>query len=246
MFGSNSFRRLALVSVSLGSLTLGSVGCSSPPSRSPREVRSTQQLADALVVPADLGGTWKLNAGPEGADLSTTGVIDDSNRDKLPQMQLCDTASQASIDAMNRIGWQAFRQIDQAVENPIKPPNDREGHMIFVQEWLTSAKADSLKPIFDDVSTAFTDCLGDVPAGEEGPGTITEVAIKPIGDQRVAALARIGEAGGVGTWNIYSVFIRAGTVLMGLTAVDIVMGDLQPEMTLEVLDHILSTALSKV
>lgn len=234
------------VSILASSVLVVAVGCSSPSSRSPREVRSTQQLADALVVPADLDGKWKLNTGPEGADLSTTGVIDDSNRDKLPHMELCDTASQASIDAMNRIEWQAFRQIDQTVENPIKPPNDREGHMIFVQEWLASANANSLETIFGKVSTAFTDCLGDVPAGEEGPGTITEVAIKPIGDQRVAALARFGEAGGIGTWNVYSVFIRAGTVLMGLTAVDIVMGDLQPEMTLEVLDHILSTALSKV
>ena len=206
---------------------------------------STQELAGGLLVADDLEGNWKLNSGPEGADLSTTGIIDDTNRDKLPQIQLCDTASQESRDALNAIQWQAFRQIDKTVDNAIKPPKDREGHMIFVQEWLTSGEPDELELVFDDISAAVKECLGDIPAGEEGPGTITEAEIEPIGDQRVAALAQFEEAGGVGTWNIYSVFIRAGTVLMGVTAVDIVLGDLEPELTVADLDEILSTALSK-
>lgn len=206
---------------------------------------STQELAGGLLVADDLEGNWKLNSGPEGADLSTTGIIDDTNRDKLPQIQLCDTASQESRDALNAIQWQAFRQIDKTVDNAIKPPKDREGHMIFVQEWLTSGESNELELVFDDISAAVKECLGDIPAGEEGPGTITEAEIEPIGDQRVAALTQFEEAGGVGTWNIYSVFIRAGTVLMGVTAVDIVLGDLEPELTVADLDEILSTALSK-
>lgn len=206
---------------------------------------STQELAGGLLVADDLEGNWKLNSGPEGADLSTTGIIDDTNRDKLPQIQLCDTASQESRDALNAIQWQAFRQIDKTVDNAIKPPKDREGHMIFVQEWLTSGESNELELVFDDISAAVKECLGDIPTGEEGPGTITEAEIEPIGDQRVAALTQFEEAGGVGTWNIYSVFIRAGTVLMGVTAVDIVLGDLEPELTVADLDEILSTALSK-
>lgn len=206
---------------------------------------STQELAGGLLVADDLEGNWKLNSGPEGADLSTTGIIDDTNRDKLPQIQLCDTASQESRDALNAIQWQAFRQIDKTVDNAIKPPKDREGHMIFVQEWLTSGESNELELVFDDISAAVKECLGDIPAGEEGPGTITEAEIEPIGDQRVAALTQFEEAGGVGTWNIYSVFIRAGTVLMGVTAVDIVLGDLEPELTVADLDEILPTALSK-
>lgn len=231
---------LALVTV----LVLVSSGCTRS-SRSPKVVLSTQELADGLLVADDLEGNWKLNSGPEGADLSTTGIIDDTNRDKLPQIQLCDTASQESRDALNAIQWQAFRQIDKTVDNAIKPPKDREGHMIFVQEWLTSGESDELELVFDDISAAVKECLGDIPAGEEGPGTITEAEIEPIGDQRVAALTQFEEAGGVGTWNIYSVFIRAGTVLMGVTAVDIVLGDLEPELTVADLDEILSTALSK-
>lgn len=206
---------------------------------------STQELAGGLLVADDLEGNWKLNSGPEGADLSTTGIIDDTNRDKLPQIQLCDTASQESRDALSAIQWQAFRQIDKTVDNAIKPPKDREGHMIFVQEWLTSGESNELELVFDDISAAVKECLGDIPAGEEGPGTITEAEIEPIGDQRVAALTQFEEAGGVGTWTIYSVFIRAGTVLMGVTAVDIVLGDLEPELTVADLDEILSTALSK-
>ena len=226
-------------------LMIASVGCSSSDA-SPTKVLSAQELADSLLVAKDLEGTWKLNAIPEGADLSSAGVIDETNRDKLPQIELCDKASQASRDAIKSIEWGAFRQIDKTVDDPIKPPKDREGHMAFVQEWLASGDADELESIFGDVETAFTECLGDIPAGEEGPGTITNVEIKPVGDQRIAALARFEEAGGVGTWNIYSVFVRYGTVLMGMTAVDIVLGDLSAELALGDLDSILSTALSKI
>lgn len=228
---------VATLVVALGSCTRAS--------RSPKVVLSAQQLADGLLVADDLEGNWKLNSGPDGADLSTTGIIDDNNRDKLPQLELCEAASQESRDALNAIQRQAFRQIDKTVDNAIKPPKDREGHMIFVQEWLTSGEPDELELVFDDISAAVKECLGDIPAGEEGPGTITEAEIEPIGDQRVAALAQFEEAGGVGTWNIYSVFIRAGTVLMGVTAVDIVLGDLEPELTVADLNEILSTALAK-
>lgn len=220
------------------------VGCAES-TTSPKLVLSPQQLADDLLVADDLDGDWKLNAMPDGVDLSTTGIIDDSNRDKLPQLQVCDTASQASRDALGSIEWGAFRQIDKTVDDPIKPPADREGHMIFVQEWLASGDADELESLFGDVSTAVTECLGDIPAGEEGPGTVTQVEIEPIGDEHVAALTQFEEAGGIGTWNIYSVFVRTGTVLVGMTAVDIVLGDLEPELKLQDLDAILATALSK-
>lgn len=227
------------------SLVLVAAGCTRA-SRSPQAVFSTQELADRLLVASDLEGTWKSNTGPAGANLSTTGIIDDANRDKLPQFELCDKVSQESRDALKVVEWQAFRQVDKEVDNPITPPKDREGHMIFVQEWLVSGESNELELIFNDISGAFKECLGDIPTGEEGPGQITEVEIEPIGDQRVAALAQFEEAGGVGTWNIYSVFIRAGTVLMGATAVDIVMGDLEPELKIADLDKILSTALSKL
>lgn len=221
------------------------VGCSSS-NESPTKVLSAQELADSLLVGKDLEGTWTLNEAPDGADLSTSGIIDDMNRDKLPQLELCDKASQASRDAVKAIEWGAFRQIDKTVDDPIKPPKDREGHMVFVQEWLASGDTDELESIFGDVETAFTECLGDIPAGEEGPGTITNVEIEPIGDQRIAALAQFEEAGGVGTWNIYSVFVRYGTVLMGMTAVDIILGDLPAELGLSDLNSILSAALSKI
>ena len=231
--------------VPLVAIGLVAVGCGSS-SPAPDEVRSARELADSLLVAKDLEGKWTLNAVPDGVDLSSAGVIDDTNRDKLPQIEVCDKASQTSRDAINAIEWGAFRQIDKTVDDPIKPPKDREGHMVFVQEWLASGDADELEAIFGDVETAFIECLGDIPAGEEGPGTITNVDIEPIGDQRIAALARFEEAGGAGTWNIYSVFVRYGTVLMGMTAVDIVLGDLPAELVLGDLDSILSTALSRI
>lgn len=231
--------------VVVATLMIASVGCSSSDA-SPTKVLSAQELADSLLVAGDLEGTWALNEAPDGADLSNSGIIDDTNRDKLPRLELCDKATQASRDAINAIEWGAFRQIDKAVDDPIKPPKDREGHMIFVQEWLASGESDELELVFNDISAAFNECLGDIPAGEEGPGTITNVGIEPVGDQRVGALTQFEEAGGVGTWNIYSVFVRYGTILMGMTAVDIVLGDLPAEFEVADLDRIISEAISKI
>lgn len=235
--------RIRIVALA-ATLLMGSVGCSSS-SESPDTVLSTQALADGLLTADDLEGEWTLNTGPQGADFSTSGIIDDTNRDKLPQVELCDAASQESRDVLKSIEWKAFRQVDKTVDDPIKPPKDREGHMVFVQEWVTSGDSDELEALFSDVSSALTECLGDIPAGEEGPGKITEADIEPVGDQRVAALAKFEEAGGVGTWNIYSSFVRYGTVLIAVTAVDIVLGDLPLELELSDLDAVLSSAVGK-
>ena len=70
--------------------------------------------------------------------------------------------------------------------------------------------------------------------------------IGPIGDERVAVLSRFEEAGGTGVWNIYSVLVRKGSVLVSVTAVDIVMGDLEAELTLSDVGRIVDAAVSKL
>jgi hypothetical protein len=47
-------------------------------------------------------------------------------------------------------------------------------------------------------------------------------------------------------WNIYSVLVREGSVLMSITAVDIVLGDLEMDMDVADLDAMLSAATSKI
>lgn len=220
-------------------------GCADRDTHERGKVLSTGELAAALLEPGDMEGKWTVNRGPEGADLSTTGEITDANREQLPQVEVCDKAGAEPRKALDGLEWQAFRQVDRTVDNPITPPKDREGHMEFVQQWLISGPSDEMATLFDTIEPAFTDCLGDIPAGEEGPGTVTEALIKPAGDQHVAVLSRFEEAGGIGTWNIYSVLVRAGTVLMSMTIVDIVLGDLPAEIQIPDVDRIVETAVDK-
>jgi len=221
-------------------------GCAVTSVRDTNKIRSAEELADSLLTDEDLSGDWTLNTGPDGVALPASGVITDVERKMLPQVELCDEADQTARDAIDGLKWQGFRQLDKIVDDPIDPPADREGHMEFVQQFLVSADPDDLESAFDDVATGYVECLGDVPAGEEGPGTITEVEIEPVGDQRIATLAQIEEAGGGGMWNIYSVLVREGSVLMSITAVDIVLGDLEMEMDVADLDAMLSAATSKI
>lgn len=237
-------RTFAVVAV-VFALVTGVAGCAERVTHERGKVLTTEELAGTLLEPGDLSGKWTVNTGPEGADLSTSGVITDANRDQLPQFEVCEKAGADSRAALNGLRWQAFRQVDRTVDDPLDPPKDREGHMEFVQQWLLSGDADELATLFDTIEPAFTECHGDIPAGEEGPGTVVEALIKPAGDQHVAALTRIEEAGGIGTWNIYTVFVRAGTVLMGLTVVDIVLGDLPTEIEIPDVDRIVEAAVDR-
>jgi hypothetical protein len=199
-----------------------------------------------LLTDEDLSGNWTLNTGPDGVALPASGVITDVERKILPQVELCEEAGQAARDAIDSVKWQGFRQLDKVVANPIDPPVDREGHIEFVQQFLMSGESNEVESLFDDIASGYKECLGELPAGEEGPGIVTELDIEPVGDQRIATLARIEEAGGGGMWNVYSALVREGSVLMSITAVDVVLGDLEAEIGISDLDAMLSVATSKI
>lgn len=221
-------------------------GCAITSVRDTNKIRSADEIADSLLTDEDLSGNWTLNTGPDGAALPASGVITDVERPMLPQVELCEEAGQVARDAIDSVKWQGFRQLDKVVDDPIDPPADREGHMEFVQQFLMSGEPDEVESLFNDIASGYKECLGELPAGEEGPGIVTELDIESVGDQRIAALARIEEAGGGGMWNIYSVLVREGAVLMSITAVDIVLGDLEAEMDVADLNAMLSTAASKI
>lgn len=231
--------------VVVATTTFGLVGCSLARTRDKNTVKTAEELAASLLTDEDLEGEWKLNPGPDGASLPASGVITDAVRGMLPRVEVCEKTNQTARDALDKLQWQAFRQLDKTVDNPIKPPADRAGHMEFVQQWAVSGEPDELESMFDDIAPGFLDCLGEVPAGEEGPATISEVDIDPVGDQRVAVLAQIEEAGGGGMWNVYSTLVRSHSVLMSVTMVDITLGDLDAELGVSDLDAVLSAALSK-
>lgn len=234
------------MTVLAGTTCFALVGCAVSSIRDTNKIRSSEELADSLLTDEDLVGDWNPNVGPDGAALPASGVITDVERPMLPQVELCEEAGQVARDAIDSVKWQGFRQLDKVVGDPIDPPADREGHMEFVQQFLMSGEPDEVESLFDDIASGYKECLGELPAGEEGPGIVTELDIEPVGDQRIAALARIEEAGGGGMWNVYSALVREGSVLMSITAVDIVLGDLEAEIGVSDLNAMLSAATSKV
>lgn len=211
--------------------------------------RSVEDMADALLTPADLTGEWTVNAGnPDASEgtLAPSGILTDAQREVLPRVQLCDRASGDAQDAADAFEWEVYRQLDQTVDDPIDPPTDREGHKVFLQESMMSDDPDDLIALFDDLLPGIEACLGDIPADEEGPGTAEKIEITSGGDEQIAVLSRIEEAGGQGVWNVYNAVIRKGSVALSIMLVDVYLGDLQPVVDNADFDAIVSLAMSKL
>jgi hypothetical protein len=209
--------------VGAAALTVGAIGCGSDSSEV--TVPTAEELATALVTTDDFEGEWTVNAGPDDSPVALSGVIPDDQRELLPTIELCDTASPESQAAAEELRWMAFRQLDLAVDDPIEPPADRTGHMVFVQEFLTSGDPAEIEATFDLLRDGMQACLGDIPAGEEGPGTAEEMALPDVGDDRYGVLMTIEEAGGGGEWRLHNALVRQGAVLMYMDVVDIRVGE---------------------
>ncbi|TEX47948.1 MAG: hypothetical protein B7C54_02505 [Acidimicrobiales bacterium mtb01] len=207
---------------------------------------SANELAKSLLAADDLPGEWKVDFGPDDGGLDPSGVVSDEQRELLPSVDFCEQASREAKSATDDLRWEAFRQFNQDVDDPIDPPFDREGRIVFVQEFLMSGLSSRLSLLLDRLREGFIACLGDIPAGEEGPGTAVQVPLGDVGDEGVAVLYRIQEAGGGGMWNVYSAIVRKDSVLVGLTLADVYLGDLEPTVDESMLREILETALAKL
>ena len=213
------------------------------------EPRSTTELSDALLTVSDLHGAWTENRQrPDSPDstMPATGIIPDDQRDMLPTIELCDAASAAGRSAAESLKWDVFRQFDMTPADPFDPPTDREGHKIFLQEFMLSNDASDLVKVTADLFPAMEACLGDIPAGEEGPGTATKINISSGADEQIAVLTQIEEAGGGGQWFIYNAIVRKSSVLMWVMLGDVFIGDLQPEVGLTDFDAIVQAAVEKL
>lgn len=202
-------------------------------------------IASSLLEVRDLAGPWSVNPGPEDMQFPESGVITDAEREFLPRMDLCDEASQESKDVLEGVEWEAFRQFDLEVDDPVDVPGDREGQIVFAQEFLMSGTSEELTTIVDNVAAGLDACQGEIPAGEEGPGTLTRIDLAPVGDESVAALYTIEEAGGSGMWYVYVVFARRGTTLVSVTVANIVLGDLEPLIGVSDVVEIATLAVDK-
>lgn len=210
------------------------------------EPPTSEDLAAALVVAGDLEGEWTVDLGPDDAAEPLSGVVTDEQRALLPSIDLCEAAPDEARAAVDRLEWKAFRQLNRAVDDPVNPPIDREGHVVFVQEFLLSGSASDLAADFDVLRDGLDACLGDIPAGEEGPGFVSAVSLSDIGNQRAGYLYEIGEAGGSGTWHVYSIFVRKGDVLLSMTVADVVLGDLEPIIDQPLVDEMVRVAVDKL
>ncbi|TFH16582.1 MAG: hypothetical protein E4H05_07010 [Acidimicrobiales bacterium] len=231
--------------VGAAALTLGATGCGSDGSEA--TVPTAAELASSLVATDDFEGEWTVNEPPDDSAESVSGVITDDQRDMLPTFELCDQASPDSRAAAGELRWTAFRQLDSAVEDPIKPPNDRTGHMVFVQEFLTSGEPDEIETTFGLLRDGMQACLGDIPAGEEGPGTAEAMTLPDVGDDREGMLITIEEAGGGAEWRLHNALVRQGAVLMLMDVVDIRAGEgVEPYYSVEDVGQFVEIAIDRL
>ena len=215
----------------LTALAVTGCGADDPP--------TAEQLAERLITVDTFDGDWTDNAPPEAAD----GLVPEEFQEMLPRMDLCDAASDASRAAVLDQRWAAFRQLDLDVEDPIRPPDDRTGHLVFVQEFLTSGPASDLEATFGLLRDGMVACLGDIPAGEEGPGFAVEMIVPDIGDERYGVLTTIEEAGGWAEWRLHSVMVRDGDVLAVIVITDI-RADSEPYYSIDDVGEMVTTALA--
>jgi hypothetical protein len=204
---------------------------------------TAEQLAAQLVTVDSFDGEWTINPGPDDGTDMTSGVIPEDQRDMLPTIELCDAASPEAQDAAESLTWMAFRQLDLDEEDPIDPPNDRTGHMVFVQQFLTSGSADELESTFELLRSGSEACLGPIAQSEEGPGQAEAMPIPEVGDARFGVLTTIEEAGGWGEWRLHNAFVLDDDVLMSFLVVDIRAGDgVEPYYSADEIDEMISIA----
>jgi hypothetical protein len=186
---------------------------------------TAEQLAAQLVTVDSFEGDWTINAGPpDGTDL-TSGIVPEDQRDMLPTVELCDAASVEAQDAAESLTWMAFRQLDLDEDDPIDPPSDRTGHMVFVQQFLTSGDDDELAATFELLRSGSEACFGPIAAADEGPGQAEAMPVPAVGDARFGVLTTIEEAGGSAEWRLHNAFVLDDDVMMSFLVVDIRAGD---------------------
>ena len=159
----------------------------------------------------------------------------------LPSFELCPAASAEGRAAADGLTWMAYRQLDMTPDDPITPPDDRNGHMVFVQQYILSGEPTAVQATFELLRDGMKACLGKIDTGEEGPGAATEMTSPEVGDDRYGVLTTVQEAGGGGEWLLHNTLVRQGGVLMMVDVVDIHLG-VDPLFTTDDVGAIVTTA----
>lgn len=203
-------------------------------------------LPAALLTPDDLGEGWMVTERPAADGPAIDGAVTEEQQGQLPHPELCDEADAAARQTIGRLAWQAFRSLELNVPDPIRPPIDRSGHLVFLQELLHEGPVGEQRAMFDLMRDGYRDCLGDIPAGDEGPGRAEELPLPQLGDDRFGVLITIEEAGGWAEWRLHQVVVLDGTVLMSMILGDIRSVDVEPWFTTDAVGDIATTALERI
>lgn len=232
--------RHVVVGLVLAVTAMGAAACARD-----RSIPSAQDLSESLMTADDLDGSWNINSGPQGGDaaIDPSGILTEEQRELVPSFDFCDRASDDSRKVAATLRPLVFRQLDLVVEDGIDPPFDRAGHMVFLQEFLYVDPPYLMASSFASLREGMNQCLGEVPAGEEGPGYVETLPIPEVGEDRLGALITIEEAGGWAEWHVQEALVREGAVLMRLVLVDIRAGA-APYFTAEDFGEIVRTAAS--
>jgi hypothetical protein len=196
----------------LAALTLAGCGGSkkTPTDSGP----SARELAASLVEAGDLGAGWTVFTPPAG--YGSVGVVTDKNKGLVPRTEFCSKASSASQKAAKALAWEAFTQHHYATGS------DR--HLVFVQEFLLSDSAAVVRRTFDLLAAGGKACEGDRSVTADGE-TVTQgpLDLPALGQDRTGFRDLITEPGDNPTvWDLRSVLVRDGTVLIGITIAEIV------------------------
>ncbi len=210
-------------------------------------VPTADELAADLLRPGDLDGAWSITV-PEGdVDVPESGVLTDEMQDLLPRFDLCSNASEQAQATASGLHWDAFMQLELQSDDPIQPPDDRTGHMIFLQQYLAATDPADTSATFDLLHQGAQACLGDFEADEEGPGYVETMDVPDLGDDSYGVLMTVEEAGGWAEWLLHHVVVRDGPVLMMLVVTDIRAGEgVEPHFTVDDIGGIARTALEQL
>lgn len=233
--------RKMLVGSMLLFATSGLVSCGDDDS-----IPTAEELSESLITADDLEGEWTLSKGPDDDQkLDPSGILTDEQRELVPSFDLCDRADEDAQRVAETLRPLLFRQMDLTVDDGIDPPFDRSGHMIFMQQFMYAGDPGEMEESFDIVKSGMLACLGELPAGEEGPGFAEELDVPEVGDDRLGVLMTMEEAGGWAEWRIQEALLRDGPILMKFVVVDIRAGD-DPYFTTEEFGDMVSTAAAKL
>jgi hypothetical protein len=204
--------RRAVVVALLASLAL--TGCGASKKATVDSGPSARELAASLVEDADLGTGWKVFTPPEG--YGSVGVVTEKTRAMVPRMDFCAKASSASRKAATGLKWEAFTQ------HHYTTGSDR--HLVFLQEFLLSDRASDVRRTFDLLAAGNRACAGDSSVTPDGE-TITQgpLDLPALGQDRLGSRQTVAEPGDNPTiWDLRSVVVRDGTVLIGITFAEVV------------------------